>query len=1139
MRSRSLVLVALFVLAACGDDEAPPPAPGGVAGIPTTVTEAVFAEHSRGLALLEQYRPIDAIPVFEKVLAAAPAWTAARYNLGLAYLNSGLPEHHPNAQQELERVMREAPDDAHGPYALAMLMGHLGRLDDAERLLRRAQELAPGEPDVAFQLGALLEEKAPTEARLLFEAALRSRPHHQGATYRLFQLLREAGEDEAAARQLERFRALQRSGAGTKNSLNYGEMGALADALRPARPRPLADDVPLPAYRFDTAFHQGDGDGTATPATTAPWAGGTAGPGLAVLDANGDGRLDLAFASPRRVGLRLRRDDGSFAPAEHGPDLRSATGVFAADPDGDGNIDLFATSSEKHRFWRNVGGGVFTDATAEAGLAGRGGTHAVFADADHDGDLDLFVVVPGGSDQMLRNLGEGTYEDVASELGLATLGGASVGAAFVDLDEDADLDLVIFRADGPPHVMRNDRMDGWTKDATLAPVLAATAGAQALAVGDFDGDARMDLLVLRRDGPPRLLLAAHPDIADEAFDAAVRPLGACVTGCFADLDLDGHEDVLLAGTEQGGGPFAVRRGQPLARRLGPEDDTKADRSPRALCAVDLDGEGGIELVMTRTTGEHAIRRPLRPPGAHWLTVVPSGAEGATGGVDDEGRPFDPTGLGVSLDVQTGPYVQRRIVGAPSGWMASPLPRVHLGLGGAARADYVRFRWPDGVLQSEMEVPADQVWRVKKVKRKPSSCPVLFTWDGTSWRYVTDFLGTGGVGFLLEPGVYAPADPTEDVWIPPGALVEDGGLLKLRVLEPLEEVTWLDQLQLVAYDHPAGTEIWLDERFGGVVAATAKPWVVGERVAPKAARDDQGRDVLAHVSHVDRQWPEVPRERRFAGYAKDHALELDFGDALGELPAGTSLVLCTYGWIDYTYSHVAYAAEQAGLALSPPALEVPDGQGEWRVAVADIGFPAGLPRPSTYDLTDVPEVRQGRFRLRTTMEIFYDQVFLAVAPTSAPTGRHVAPLGSAVLRRVGVPKETSPDGRLPMGWDLGQIEAGVPFRTMAGAYTRFGDVKPLLDGVDDRFVTMAVGDEVELAFEATTLPPVPEGHVRTYVLRSHGYCKDMDAYGAEPETVEPVPYGAMTSYPPPAPHPDAALRREMATEWDTRVVPGSR
>ena len=1131
MRIRSLALLVLLALTACGDDAATPPARAGVGGIPASVTDAVFAQHSQALALLEQYRPIDAIPVFEKVVAAAPTWVAARYNLGLAYLNSGLPEHHPHAQRHLERVIQEQPDDPHGPYALAMLMGHLGRLAEAERLLRRAHELAPDDPDVDFQLGALLEEKAPAEARALFEAALRIRPHHQGATYRLFLLLREAGEDVAAARHLDRFRALQRSGAGTKNSLNYGEMGALADALRPALPRPLADDVPLPAYRLEAKFDSGNaysGD------MRAPWDGGPAGPGLAVFDARGDGRLAVAPAG-ETAQWTLERD-GGISPVIPSCDLRTARGVAAADVDGDGDVDLFATSSGDSRFWRNSGRGNFTDATSEAGLVGRGGTQAVFADADHDGDLDLFVVVPDGPDQLFRNRGEGAFEDVAADLGLASLGGTSVGAAFVDLDEDADLDLVVFRAEGAPHLMRNDRMDGWTRDATLAPVLAAMEGVQALAVGDFDGDARMDLLVLRRDGPPRLLLAAHPDLADEAFDAAVKPLGACVTGCFADLDLDGREDVLLAGTEQGAGPFAVRRGQPLARRLDPSGDTKADRSPRALCAVDLDGDGGLELVMTRTTDVPLVGHAPPPAGAHWLTVVPSGAEGASGGVDDEGRPFDPTGLGVSIDVQTGPYVQRRVVGAPSGWMASPLPRAHLGLGGAARADYVRFSWPDGVLQSEMEVPADQVWRVKKVKRKPSSCPVLFTWDGATWRYVTDFLGTGGVGFLLEPGVYAPADPTEDVWIPPGALVEHDGLLKMRVLEPLEEVTWLDHLELVAYDHPIGSEIWLDERFGGVVAPTGKPWVVGERLAPKAARDDLGRDVLDLVTQVDRRWPDVERVKRFAGYAKDHALELDFGDALRDLPDGTPLVLCLYGWIDYTYSHVAYAAAQAGIELLPPSLEVPDGQGGWRVVVADIGFPAGLPRPSTYDLSDLPEVRQGRFRLRTTMEIFYDDVFVAVAPSKTPSGRHVAPLRAATLRRVGVPKETSPDGRLPMGWDLDQIEAGVPFRTMAGAYTRYGDVKSLLDAIDDRFVTMAVGDEVELAFDATSLPPVADGLTRTFVLRSHGYCKDMDAYGAEPETVEPVPFGAMTSYPPPEPHPDASLRQEMVTEWDTRIVP---
>ena len=87
------------------------------------------------------------------------------------------------------------------------------------------------------------------------------------------------------------------------------------------------------------------------------------------------------------------------------------------------------------------------------------------------------------------------------------------------------------------------------------------------------------------------------------------------------------------------------------------------------------------------------------------------------------------------------------------------------------------------------------------------------------------------------------------------------------------------------------------------------------------------------------------------------------------------VLYLYGWVEYTYSHVNYAAYQAGLSLRPPSIEVPAGQGEWRVAIEDAGFPAGLPRMMTVDVGELARAGDGRLRIRTNMEVFWDQIFV--------------------------------------------------------------------------------------------------------------------------------------------------------------------
>ena len=81
----------------------------------------------------------------------------------------------------------------------------------------------------------------------------------------------------------------------------------------------------------------------------------------------------------------------------------------------------------------------------------------------------------------------------------------------------------------------------------------------------------------------------------------------------------------------------------------------------------------------------------------------------------------------------------------------------------------------------------------------------------------------------------------------------------------------------------------------------------------------------------------------------------------------------------------------------------------------------------------------------------------------------------------------------------------------GDYTRYGPVDELLKAFDDRYVILGSGDEIAVRFDATALPPPAPGRIRSFVLVSHAYCKDMDLYTATPSTVDPLPFGAMTEY----------------------------
>jgi hypothetical protein len=139
-----------------------------------------------------------------------------------------------------------------------------------------------------------------------------------------------------------------------------------------------------------------------------------------------------------------------------------------------------------------------------------------------------------------------------------------------------------------------------------------------------------------------------------------------------------------------------------------------------------------------------------------------------------------------------------------------LPLV-FGLDGVRQADYVALLWPDGVTQCERDLAAGRLHRLQETDRRISSCPVLFAWNGQRFEFVSDFAGVGGLGYLAAPGQYAQPQVCEYVKIEPGQLAERDGAYELRVCEPMEEVAYMDRLELLAVDHPAAQAVHPDER----------------------------------------------------------------------------------------------------------------------------------------------------------------------------------------------------------------------------------------------------------------------------------------------------------------------------------------
>jgi hypothetical protein len=348
--------------------------------------------------------------------------------------------------------------------------------------------------------------------------------------------------------------------------------------------------------------------------------------------------------------------------------------------------------------------------------------------------------------------------------------------------------------------------------------------------------------------------------------------------------------------------------------------------------------------------------------------------------------------------------------------------------------------------------------------------------------------------------------------------------------------FVDRLQLLVVAHPSGTEVYPNEgmsdppkQFQLFVTKDARP--------PASVLDDKGNDVIDLISRMDRRWPDDFKIDRIRGYAAEHSLTLRLnGDSKVQSPKSKVLLLLT-GWTDYAWSSDNVAAIQSGREMQPPGLQVKDRRGKWQTVIKDIGIPVGRPQTVTVDLTGKFLSASREVRIVTNMRVYWDQILVDTSDRDSP--RQLARLDPvrADLHWRGFSAETSPDNREPNGYDYRNVSFTSPWKVMTGRYTREGDVRELLLRGDDMFVVSRPGDEIILSFDAASLPPLPEGWTRTFLLYADGFSKEMDINSASPDQLAPLPFHGMSRYPYrwPEHYPLDVRHREYLDKYNTRMV----
>jgi hypothetical protein len=653
---------------------------------------------------------------------------------------------------------------------------------------------------------------------------------------------------------------------------------------------------------------------------------------------------------------------------------------------------------------------------------------------------------------------------------------------------------------------------------------------EVVAAGDYDNDGFLDLVVA--GGAPGSV-RVYRNRGDGTFEADRRPQAAFgpLAGVrvqqaeFFDFDNDGWLDLLFVGSaSRPGAPGVFLFHNEGRGRLSDRSSLlpATARSARRAVVTDYDADGDLDLVLLGTDGRLRVLRNDGGNAAPYLDVRLMGLRAGSG----KNNRF---GIGAKIEVRSGDLYQMRV---------ATQPVTHFGLGEHLKADVVRIRWTNGVYQDLFYPGKDQ--DVVERQLLKGSCAFLYVWDGTRFRFVTDVMWRSALGMpmgiMAGGSAYAPAAASQEYLRIPGDLLKPrDGAYELTITEELWETAYLDEVKLVAVDHPDSVDVYVDERFVPPGPSSLQLYQVARQHPPLAARDDEGNDLLAAVREQDDVYAAMLVPGPYQGTTALHDLVLD----LGPLPPGERTLLLLTGWIFPTDASINVALSQsARYRTLPPVLEVPDGRGGWRTLSGDLSFPAGKNKTVVADLTGKLLGGDHRVRVRTNMEVYWDRIAVAAGPAAAPVRLTVLEPATARLWRRGFSRMYRKGGRYGPHWfDYDQVSQESPWGPIAGAFTRYGDVRALLQRSDDMYAIMGPADETALRFDARRLPELPPGWRRDFLIYTDGWIKDADLNTATGDRVDPLPFHAMSRYPygPEESYPSDPAHRRYFAEYNTRIV----
>jgi len=1133
-----------------------------------------------GIAYLEEFKLDDAEKAFLKYIKLSPGEKLGYANLGLTYLRMGK---YPEAKKQLAEAIRIAPKDPDIMLLLATVYQMNDEREKAISTLKEALAFAPDHIKILYDITELFavasDEDSKSQRKNYLLKLSEKAPGNLVPKLNLTDIYIHMGETDKALEQLEiihkQFPEFPKEAVDYFNKTiallkkhdkanvivpftifhNYLKVTSPYQAGIMDLKGPGGSLIGFPLITYDKQ-PQTQSVGNKSLLDVIKFTDATASAGLSIpvfdsdkypdykysthveaADYDSDGDIDIYAGSWDPATSTYKhylfnnemsrfRDVSAEAGLNHTGKESSAS---FADYDNDGFLDLYIVKENGDILYRNAGKGVFEDVTSKAKIGSKtGGNKALFFDMDHDGDLDMFET-RATSDLLFRNNGDGTFEEQAEKMGMSNNGSKSNDAAFGDFDDDGDVDLFVANEKASNALYSNQR-EGVFKNITDESGLKSSGGSGVAAVGDYNNDGFSDLFITSVNGGKHQLFknkgngTFEPEKNSSTIFASLDHV-KLYDAKFFDFDNDGFQDLIVAGESEpkgGRGIFLFHNDGKGAfsdvSRLLP-DELKAGRQ---ITLFDYNEDGDLDILIAGLNGGITLLRNDGGNNNHYVSMKLMGLRAGSA----KNNHF---GIGAKVEIRAGDLYESLIVSDPN---------VHFGLGSRLKADVIRITWTNGVPQNIFAPDADQA--LIEAQTLKGSCPFLFTWNGNEFVFVKDVMWRSALGMPLGimggNNAYAFADASDDyIKVPGESLKPKNGLYSIQLTSELWETMFFDKVQLLAVDHPDSIDFFVPEQFSPPPFPGNKQFEVKDIHLPVMATDSNGNDVLPYITSKDDKYLSDFGPDKYQGVTEMHDLILDPGKSVDS----SKLMLFLNGWIFPTDASINVALSQSeAIKVVRPYLQVINKKGVWETVIDNLGFPMGKDKTVIADLSGKFLSADHRIRIRTNMEIYWDYVFFSEAITDNQAVTTEMTPFSADLHYRGFSYSFRKGGRYGPHWfDYSKVDKNKKWRDLEGNYTRYGDVLPLLTESDNKYIISNAGDETSVSFDTKGLPELRKGWKRDFLIHTVGWVKDGDLNTAMGNTVLPLPFHGMKSYPPSSSdiYPQDADHQKYLQEYNTRVV----